>query len=537
MVNVASLFVSCLEAHGVRYVFAVPGEENLDMVEALRTSSLQLIVTRNEQTAVFMAATHGRLTGKIGVAMATLGPGATNTMTGVAYAQLWWMPVMVITGQKPIKKSKQWRFQVLDVVGMMKPITKFSTSIIDAARVSSTIAHAITIAEDEKPGAVHIELAEDIARDDASEYQPIVFDKMRRPVPDEKAIQSIVSYLRKAHRPMILVGAWANRKRVSKYLTKFIEKHNIPFFTSQMGKWVVDERLSQYVGTAALTTGDLVHEAIDQADLIIAIGHDTIEKPTNVVEKWKTTVIHINFIAAQVDELYQPQLQVVWDIGYTLWKLYEAEIDTSHWKFDSVYHVATKARAQLETNVDVGCCANGLSPAWLIRELRNHNEEDDIIALDNGLYKVWFARNYPSYKPNTLLLDNALATMGAGYSSAMMAKILYPDNQVTAVVGDGGLMMNLWDLATIARLQLDITLIVLNDNAYGMIKWKQNNMWLTDFSLDLNNPDFIKLAESFGANTYKVQTTWEFTEALKLSKKHNWLKLIEVALVYPEKIE
>lgn len=536
MVNVASLFVSCLEAHEVRYIFAVPWEENLDMVEAIRTSSIQLIVTRNEQTAVFMAATHGRLTGKIWVAMATLWPGATNTMTWVAYAQLGWMPVMVITGQKPIKKSKQWRFQVLDVVSMMKPITKFSTSIIDAARVSSTIAHAITVAEDEKPWAVHIELAEDIARDDASEYQPVVYDKIRRPIADDKAMQSIVWYLEKAHRPMILVGAWANRKRVSKYLTKFIEKYNIPFFTSQMGKWVVDERLTQYIGTAALTTGDYVHDAIDQADLIIAIGHDTIEKPTNVVERWKTTVIHINFTAAQVDELYQPKLQVIGDIGHTLWALYEAEINTKMWKFDSVYEVATKARAQLEANVDKECCSGGLTPAWLIRELREHNGEDDIVALDNGLYKVWFARNYQSYKPDTLLLDNALATMGAGYSSAMMAKILYPERQVIAVVGDGGLMMNLGDVATIVKLKLDITIVILNDQSYGMIKRKQKNMWLTDFSLDLDNPDFIKLAESFGATAFTVNTPWEFTKYLKESQKITWLKIIEVAITYPEKI-
>ncbi len=534
--NVAKLFVECLEAHNVEYVFGVPGEENLDLLDALRESSIKIVVTRHEQTAVFMAATHGRLTGKVGVAMATLWPWATNMMTGVAYAQLGWMPVMVISWQKPIKKSKQWRFQILDVVSMMKPVTKFATTIVNAAKVSSTIADAIMTAEAEKPWAVHIELPEDIAREDASGLVPIVFDKIRRPIADEKAINEIVSYLEKAHRPMILVWAWANRKRVTKYLTKFIQKHNIPFFTSQMGKWVVDERLPQYIGTAALTSNDYIHDVIDQADLLIAVGHDTIEKPTNVVHDGKTKVVHINFTPAQVDELYKPNLQVPWDIGNTLWRLYESEIDTSWWGFDSIYETALKARSMMEANTDTICCTQGVTPARFIRELRKNIEDDAIVALDNWLYKVRFARNFPTYSPNTLLLDNALATMWAWYSSAMMAKILHENQQVIAVVWDWGLLMNLGDLETIVRLWLDMTIIVLNDSAYGMIKWKQSAMWLASFGLDLTNPDFVWLAESFGAKWYSLDAWNNFHEVMQSAFAQTWLKIIEVKIMYPEKV-
>lgn len=537
MTTIAHLFIDCLEAHGVTYIFWVPGEENLDMLEAIRTSSIELIVTRNEQTAVFMAATHGRLTGKVGVALATLGPGATNMMTWVAFAQLGGMPVLVITGQKPVKKSKQWRFQVIDVVSMMKPVTKFTTSMIDASRVATTIAHAIHIAEDEKPWAVHIELPEDIAREDAHEYTPFVYEKTRRPIPDDKAIAQLISHLEKAKRPILLIGAWANRKRITKYLTKVIQKYHLPFFTSQMGKWVVDERLPEYIWTAALTSGDYIHEAINQADLILAIGHDTIEKPTNLTEPGKTKLIHINFTEAEFNELYHPDLQIVGDIGNTLRRLFEAQIDTSWRDLKPLIDASIIAKQQLGSTTQKALRQEMITPARLAATLREEIDDEAILCLDNGLYKVRFARNFPCYHPNTLLLDNALATMGAGYSAAMMTKLLHPEKQVIAIVGDGGIMMNLWDLETAVKLNIDLTILILNDNAYGMIKWKQQWMWLQDYGLDLQNPDFIKLAEAFGATWYRVTHPDEFLPTFRLAEEQKWIKLVEVAFVYPEKVE
>ncbi len=538
MQKTSDLFVKCLESHQVEYIFGVPGEENLDLLESLSNSSIEVIVTRNEQTAVFMAATYGRFTGKTGVALATLGPGATNMMTGVAYAQLWWMPVLVITGQKPIKHSKQGKFQVIDVVGMMKPITKYSSVIVDGARVPSLLSHAFTTAEDEKPWAVHLELPEDIAGEMIDDhFAPIEFEKIRRPIADEKAIARIIAKLESAKNPMILVWAWANRKRITKYLGAFIQQHNLPFFTSQMGKGVIDERYPQYIGTAALTSWDHLHSAIEQADLILAIGHDTIEKPTNIIENGKTELIHISFTEAEFDELYKPSLQVIWDIGNTMRQLSEASIDTSSWDFEKTYELANQAKALVHTHAKQHYDHPIMMPWRLIYELREILADDDIIALDNGLYKVRFARNYPCYVPNTLLLDNALATMGAGYSSAMMAKMLHPDQHVVAVVGDGWLVMNLGDIETAVKLGNDLTIIVLNDNAYGMIKRKQLNHDYKDFALDLKNPDFVKLAEAFGAKGYFIDDPKNFKQQMQKIINESWVKIVEVPFSYPMKIE
>lgn len=532
--NSATLFIKCLESHGVEYMFGVPWEENLDMLAALEHSPITLIVTRNEQTAVFMAATYGRLTGKTGVAISTLWPGATNLMTWVAYAQLGAMPVLVITGQKPIRESKQAKFQIIDVVAMMKPVTKFATSIADGSKIPSIVAHAFRIAEEERPGAVHIELPEDIAGFEVADHlNPIVYDKMRRPIPDDKSIDLLVAKLEQAKTPLILVGAGANRKRISKYLTAFIKQHDIPFFTSQMGKWVVDERLPQYIGTAALTSHDLIHEAIKQADLILAIGHDTIEKPTHINDDSTTEIIHISYSPAEFDELYKPTLQVIGDIGNTMRQLTERTIQSDHYDFDTIYEIKQKIQTSIN---QIGGETKIIGPQYLITTLREQLSDDAIVALDNGLYKVRFARNYPCYQANTLLLDNALATMGAGYSSALMAKMLYPDQEVVAVTGDGGLMMNLGDLETAVRLWVDMTIIVLNDNAYGMIKRKQRNSWYADFGLDLTNPDFVALAHSFGAKGYRVETKDQFLETFTIVKNQSWVKIIEVVFEYPRDI-
>ncbi len=532
--NSATLFVKCLESHGVEYLFGVPGEENLDMLAALQHSPIKLIVTRNEQTAVFMAGTYGRLTGKTGVAISTLWPGATNLMTWVAYAQLGAMPVLVITGQKPIRESKQAKFQIIDVVAMMKPVTKYSTSIADGSKVPSIVAHAFRIAEEERPGAVHIELPEDIAWFEVADHlKPIVYDKMRRPIPDDKSIDLLIQKLEQAKTPLILVGAGANRKRVSKYLTTFIDQHNIPFFTSQMGKWVVDERNPHYIGTAALTNNDIIHEAIKLADLIITIGHDTIEKPTHIIDDTHTQIIHINYSPAEFDELYKPTLQVIGDIGNTMRQLTERSIKSDLYDFGRIYDI--KKKIWQSTTYD-GWANPLIWPQYLITTLRAQLADNAIVSLDNGLYKVWFARNYPCHESNTLLLDNALATMGAGYSSALMAKILYPDREVVAVVGDGGFMMNLGDIETAVRLGHDLIIFVLNDSAYGMIKRKQHHLWYADFGLDLSNPDFVQLAESFGAKGYRVDTKDQFLDVFHQARSQSGVKIIEVVFEYPEDI-
>ena len=276
---------------------------------------------------------------------------------------------------------------------------------------------------------------------------------------------------------MILVGAGANRKRITKYLTKFIEKTNMPFFTSQMGKGVVDESLPQYLGTAALTSGDYIHDAIAKADCILAVGHDVVEKPTNVIHDSHIDLIHINFFPAEVDQLYAPTLEVVGDIGNTFWQLYEAEeLHADLRDFSEIYTINEINKQKIQAHIDTEYKDDIMGPRRLAKELRQLMGPEDILALDNGLYKVWIARNFPAMTPNTVLLDNALATMGAGYSVAMSAKLVHPDRQVVCLAGDGGFLMNLGDLETAVRLDIDLTIIILNDQAYGMIKWKQHNM-------------------------------------------------------------
>jgi acetolactate synthase-1/2/3 large subunit len=537
MIQASDLFVDCLVAHGVTTIFGVPGEENLDLVESLRKSTIKLVVTRNEQTAVFMAATRGRLTGKVGVALATLWPWATNMVTGIAHAQLAGVPILVITGQKPVKVSKQGWFQIIDVVGMMKPITKRTTSIIDIQRIPATIAQAWMLAETERPGAVHIELPEDIARETTDKFScPISVQTIRRPIIDQKMLAQLVDTLQKAKRPIILIGAGANRKRITNYLTKFIQKTNIPFFTSQMGKGVVDESLPQYLGTGALTSWDGVHKIIDQADCVLAVWYDVIEKPATIVDRCDTTLIHINFYPAQVDQTYQPTLQVVGDIGSTFWQLYESDLDTSHRDFADMYAQAQVYHAEMQEKTTQEMQAPEVWLRALARILRQHLQTEDVLALDNGLYKLWLTRNFPAYHANTFLVDNALATMGAGVSMGMAVRLLDQEHEVVCVVGDGGLMMNLGDLHTAVTLGWPLTIILLNDNAYGMIKWKQHAMGFQDFGLDLTNPDFNLLAQSFGADYQFADSPQKLQEALKKTHMQPGVHLIEVPIVYPAEV-
>lgn len=526
--SAAQVLVESLENHGVNYVFGVPGEENLAFLEALRTSKITFIVTRHEQSAVFMAATIGRLTGKIGVALATLGPGATNMMTGVAYAQLGGMPVLVITGQKPLKKSKQGKFQIVDIVRMMEPVTKFSERIASADRAASLIHEAITKAESERPGAVHLELPEDIAEDE-TEVQPITIKKIRRPLADTKALKEAKDLIETAHSPLIILAAGANRTLVHKQLHNFLEKTEIPFITTQMGKGIEDEHSPLYIGTTALSKGDYVHKAIEKSDCIIMIGHDTREKPPALFTADKT-IIHINFSPAENDLVYMPTLEVVGDIAHTLWHLGETLTKQKHWQFNSLLEIKKLLQKSIETedfkkNFPI-------RPEYIAHTLETIVPTETIVSLDNGMYKIWMTRNYRAKMQNSLLLDNALATMGAGLPAGMAAKLLNPEKKVIVVAGDGGFLMNIAELETAVRLKLDLTVLILNDNGYGMISWKQADMGLANFGLSFANPDFAKLAESFGAKGHTVGSGEEFETVLKEALYGNGVHIINCPVDY-----
>jgi len=527
----SDLFVKALEAEGVEYVFGIPGEENLDFLDSLSRSNIKLILTRHEQAAGFMAATIGRLTGKVGVCLSTLGPGATNFVTAAAYAQLGGMPMLMITGQKPVKSSKQGQFQIVDVVQMMSPLTKYTRQLVSGTAIPSRVREAFRLAQEEKPGAVHLELPEDIAAEEVDE-QPIAASQVRRPIAEDKSIVAAVEKIRAAKHPLLLIGAGANRKRTCNMLRELIAKTGIPFATTQMGKGVINEDHELFVGNTTLSAGDFVHRAIDAADLIVNVGHDVVEKPPFFMKADGVDVIHVNFSSASVDPVYFPQVEVVGDIANSIWRIKETLEPQSHWDFSRFMTV----REAVQTSVNEGVDDDRfpIYPQRLVADVREAVQKQGIIALDNGVYKIWFARNYKATSPNTVLLDNALATMGAGLPSAMAAKLVHPDRQVLAICGDGGFMMNSQELETAVRLKMDIVVLVLRDNAYGMIKWKQENMGLTDFGLDYGNPDFVAYAESYGANGHRVASSAELLPLITKCFDSPGVHLIEVPVDYSE---
>ena len=535
MAKASDLFIKTLEEEGVEYIFGIPGEENLDFLDSLsRSEKIKLILTRHEQAAGFMAATYGRFTGKAGVCLSTLGPGATNFVTSAAYAQLGGMPMMMITGQKPVKKSKQGRFQILDVVDMMGPITKYTHQIVASDNIPSKTREAFRLAEDEKPGAVHLELPEDIA-DEQTDEQPMIPRPARRAIAEEKAIRSAVESIEAATAPLLVVGAGANRKVTGNMLTALVEDFGIPFVTTQLGKGVVDERHPLFMGNAALSAGDYVHRAIEASDLIINVGHDVIEKPPFFMRDGGPTVIHVSFNRAEVDPVYFPQIEIVGDIGNALWQIKEKLSKQSHWDFSRMAFVKTKQSENLSEGEDDPRFP--IYPQRLVKEVRDAMPDDGIICLDNGVYKIWFARNYPAYLPNTVLLDNALATMGAGLPSAMAANLVHPNKKIMAVCGDGGFMMNSQELETAVRLKLNLTVLILNDSAYGMIRWKQANMGLKDWGLEYGNPDFVKYAESYGAFGHRVESSDSLSDILKHSLDTPGVHLIDCPVDYSENDE
>src|SRR5829696_799424 len=505
MTKGSDLLVAALEREGVDRIFGVPGEENLDVVESLRTSSIELVLTRHEQAAAFMAATHGRLTGKPGVCIATLGPGALNFSTGAAYAHLGAMPMVMITGQKAIRTARQARFQIVDVIASMKPLTKLTRAIVSPGSIPTVVREAFRVAQEERPGPVHLELPEDVAGEELAETVPLVPPHpVDIPVAHPAALDRAAEMIIQAKRPLVMLGAAGSRPRSTAGLGGFVLRTGIPFFTTQMGKGTVAGGSKQYIGTTALSERDYVHEAIDRADLIIAIGHDTIEKPPFLMGPDGPQVIHISFTPANVEQVFFPHAEVVGDVGPSLALLadrLEGKLETA----SALAALREEILARIGDRATEGRFPP--TPQRIVHDVRQVMPEDGIVALDNGMYKIWFARNYRTWVPNTLLLDNALATMGAGLPSAMMAAMLHPGRRVLAVCGDGGFMMNSQELETAVRLRLNLVVLILDDNGYGMIRWKQAVDHFADWGLTFGNPDFVRYAEAYGARGSRVEAT------------------------------
>jgi len=526
----SDLFVAALENEGVEYIFGIPGEENLDFLESLRTSSIRLILTRHEQAAGFMAATYGRLTGRPGVCLSTLGPGATNFTTPAAYALLGGMPALFITGQKPIKKSKQGHFQIVDIVRMMEPITKFSARITDGNTLPHLVRHCFRVAQAEKPGSVHLELPEDIAGE-AVDRTPFPVTTVNPSAADQASIAKAAELIANATHPLVVIASAANRGHCVGPIRDFVERSGLYFLTTQMGKGVVDEGHERCLGTAALSEHDYVHRALDRADLIVNIGHDVTEKPAFVMHSEGPAVIHIAALPAQVDDVYFPQHEVIGCVHGTMRAMLDLVRPSANWDmafFDRV-------RDQIVQHVYAASSSDDQFPSIpqrVVADVREAMPGDGILSLDNGMYKIWFARNYVAHEPNTLLLDNALASMGAGLPAAMAARIVYPDRKVAAVCGDGGFLMNSQELETAVRLKLDLVVIVLRDDAYGMIKWKQGGYGFGDFGLDFGNPDFVRYAEAYGARGVRLSRTGELSRVLSERLEAPGVHLIEVPIDY-----
>jgi len=529
----SDLLVAALENEGVDRVFGVPGEENLDVVASLRRSSVKLVVCRHEQPAAFMAATHGRLTGQPGVALSTLGPGALNLATGAAYGFLGAMPMVLITGQKAIRQSRQAHFQIVDVVAAMRPLTKQSHQIVSASSIPTLVRNAFRIAAEERPGPVHLELPEDVAAEEAGDVPLLQVHAAEPPIPSPQAIKRASDMILAAKCPLLMFGAGASRPQLAPALSDFVRRARIPFFNTQMGKGAVGGASDFYLGTAALSERDYVHRAIDRADLIVTIGHDTVEKPPFLMTRGRHQVIHIGFASATVEEVYFPQAEVIGDIAKGL-ELLAVQIE-GRVPTDPDWVVLRKQILDRITDrADEDCFP--LTPQRIVHDVRQVMPPDGIVALDNGMYKIWFARNYRTDVANTLLLDNALATMGAGLPSGMMAALLYPKRRVLVVAGDGGFMMNSQELETARRLKLDLVVLIIEDHAYGMIRWKQAVDGFADWGLNFENPDFVAYAAAYGAHGQRVTTASGLAPALEQAFSAGGLQLVVVPVDYSENV-
>ncbi|MDQ1108552.1 acetolactate synthase-1/2/3 large subunit [Stenotrophomonas rhizophila] len=528
----SDLLVAALENEGVDRIFGVPGEENLDFLESLRNSSIELVLTRHEQAAAFMAATHGRLTGRPGVCLATLGPGALNFSTGAAYAHLGAWPMILITGQKAVMSAKQARFQIVDIVASMKPLTKMTRQIVSAAAIPATVRDAFRVAMEERPGPVHLELPEDIAGEEVDDVPVIPVHPLERPIAHAAALDRAAEAILAAKRPLVMIGAACSRPWLTESLSTFVARTRLPFFNTQMGKGAVTGGSNLYMGTAALSEGDYVHEAVARADLIIAIGHDTVEKPPFLMKgKGGPKVIHVGFQSATVEQVYHPDIEVIGDIGATvdgLAERLEGKVSEDQGMVDLRQKILSRLNDRAEED------RFPVTPQRLVHDVREAMPEDGIVCLDNGMYKIWFARNYRTHVANTLLLDNALATMGAGLPSAMMASMLYPNRRVLAVCGDGGFMMNSQEMETAVRLGLNLVVIILNDSAYGMIRWKQAVDGFEDFGMRFGNPDFVRYAEAYGAKGSRVTSVEELVPKIEAAFAGGGVHLLDVPIDYSE---
>jgi acetolactate synthase-1/2/3 large subunit len=442
------------------------------------------------------------------------------------------MPMLMLTGQKPIKNPRQARFQMVDIVGTLRPLTKMTRQIVAAASIPALVRDAFRVAMEERPGPVHLELPEDIAAE-AADATLVPAHPIDWPIAAPHTVERVAGMIRAARRPLIMIGAAGNRPRLVDPLSEFVRRAGIPFFNTQMGKGAVTGSSDLYMGTAALSERDYVHDAIDQADLIVAIGHDTVEKPPFLMDEpgGARRLVHVGFLPANVEQVFYPDAELIGDIGANVLAL-AAHLE-GHKVADRAF---VELRPKILAHINERAESNQfpILPQRLVHDVRAVVPEEGIVCLDNGMYKIWFARNYRTRVANTLLLDNALATMGAGLPSAMMAKLLNPYLPVLAVCGDGGFMMNSQELETAVRLKLSLVVLIVVDGAYGMIRWKQAVDRFPDYGMTFGNPDFVKYAAAYGAHGHHVASAEALVPTLREAFAAGGTHLVAVPIDYRE---
>lgn len=529
--NTAELLVRCLENEGVQYVFGLPGEENLHVLEALKQSSIQFITVRHEQGAAFMADVYGRLTGKAGVCLSTLGPGATNLMTGVADANLDGAPLVAITGQVGTDQMHIEAHQYLDLVAMFAPVTKWSTQIVRPSNTPEIVRKAFKRSQSEKPGAVHIDLPENIAAMPAVGH-PLNKDKLEKTYAAFQSITEAAAAISQANNPLILVGNGAIRARASEALTEFATQLNIPVANTFMGKGVIPYTHPLALWSVGLQQRDYISCSFDSTDLVIAIGYDLIEySPKKWNPEGKIPIIHIAVNPAEIDSSYIPAIEVVGDISDSLREILQRA--DRQGKQDSY---ALSLREEIRADYEQYATDAGfpIKPQKLIYDLRQVMGPEDIVISDVGAHKMWIARQYHCDRPNTCLISNGFAAMGIAIPGALAAKLVHPRRKVVAATGDGGFMMNCQELETALRVGTPFVTLIFNDGGYGLIEWKQQNQFGTSSFVHFGNPDFVKLAESMGLKGYRVESTADFIPTLKTALEQDVPAVIDCPVDYRE---
>ncbi len=534
----SDLLVRCLEQEGITHIFGVPGEENADFMMSLQDSSITFVLTRHEQGAAFMAEVYGRLTGSPAVCLGTLGPGATNLITGVADANMDRAPLIVITGQGDTARQHKESHQVMDVVEMYRPVTKWATSVLQADTLPEIVRKAGRLARSEKPGAVLIELAEDVAKEETT-TPPLTRRRFRRPGADEKISERAWQRIREAKRPIIIAGNGSIRRRASKQLRRFCEATGIGVISTFMAKGCVDRDSDYCLFTIGLQQKDYPALAVDDADLVIALGYDLVEYPPRLWNpKGEKPIVHLDFLPAEIDAHYTPEVEVVGDLAHALWMLNERVERDGVPRFDLAYQGKVRQRMLADFAVHADDETVGqIRPQKALWEVRKALGPEDLLLSGVGAHKMWIARYYHCNEPNTCIIPNGFCSMGMPLPGAIAAHLVSSDRRVLAITGDGDFMMNVQEMETATRLGADITVMVWEDGGYGLISWKQEQEFGRHSDLAFGNPDWLGLAESFGWQGQYVSEAAALPEAIARALDHRGPSLLVIPIDYRENMK